>query len=97
MDCYIYYKSAANNCQHILACAAQLQQLLVLQRVEAFRLQQRPVKPISGDVVTWMEIYRDIPPDFETILAQVLAQTSMQEWIIGERRMEYFIDVELLN
>lgn len=94
MDCYIYYKSAAHNRKHILACVAQLRQHLASQFTQALRLQQRPV---SAEVITWMEIYRDIPPDFETILANALSQFSMQDWLIGERRMEYFIDVEASN
>ncbi len=94
MDCYIYYKSAAHNSKHILAGVALLRQHLASQIVEPLRLQQRPV---SGEIITWMEIYRDIPLDFETILANALTHTSMQDCIIGERRMEYFIDVEASN
>ncbi|MBI3712695.1 MAG: DUF4936 family protein [Burkholderiales bacterium] len=94
MDCYIYYKSAAHNSKHIVACVAQLREHLVSQLAVPLRLQQRPV---SGEVITWMEIYRDIPPDFETILANALSQIAMQDWLIGERRMEYFIDAEASN
>lgn len=94
MDCYIYYKSAAHNSKQILAGVAQLRQHLASQFAEPIRLQQRPV---SAEIITWMEIYRDVPPDFETILANALAQISMQDWIMGARRMEYFIDVETSN
>ncbi len=94
MDCYIYYKSATQNSEKILACFVQLRQYMSSQLANPICLQQRPV---SGELITWMEIYRDIPPDFETILANALTQSSMQEWLIGERRMEYFIDVKMSN
>lgn len=91
MDCYIYYKSTTQHSEHVLACVAQLRRHLASQLVNPLRLQQRPV---NGEIITWMEIYRDIPSDFETILANALRQNSMRDLIIGERRMEYFIDVE---
>lgn len=94
MDCYIYYKSTTQHSEQVLAWVAQLRRHLASQLVVPLRLQQRPV---NGDIITWMEIYRDIPHDFETILTCALKQFSMQDWIIGERRMEYFIDVETSN
>lgn len=94
MDCYIYYKSTTQHSEQVLAWVAQLRRHLASQLVVPLRLQQRPV---NGDIITWMEIYRDIPPDFETLLTNALSQFPMQDWIIGERRMEYFIDVETSN
>lgn len=94
MDCYIYYKSTTQHSEHVLASVAQLRRHLASQLIIPLRLQQRPV---SGEIITWMEIYREVPHDFETILTNALSQFSMQDWIIGERRMEYFIDVEATN
>lgn len=91
MDCYIYYKSAAQHREQVLACVAQLQTHLALQLAIPMHLQQRPAK---DDFVTWMEIYRDIGPDFNTNMAKALNQCALQDWLIGERRMEYFVDVE---
>lgn len=90
MDCYIYYKSTTQHSEQVLAWVVQLHQHLSTQLSSALRLQQRP---ITGEFITWMEIYREIPPDFERIMAAALLRFPMQNWLIGERRMEYFNDV----
>ena len=93
MDCYIYFKAAAPDQARVLQQQAQLQALLRAACGCGARLQRRPTA--GGEMQTWMEIYREVPPDFEMQLAAALAQTGLSCLLQGERHHEYFMDVDL--
>ena len=56
----------------------------------ALCLQRRP--ELSNGMITWMEIYRQIPVTFDASLAAILNQTEIMPLIHGERHAEYFTD-----
>jgi hypothetical protein len=97
MDCYIYYKAKTEDAKKIQVCVGQLhthilESLLMSGKaaMTPFQLQRRPVA--SNGVHTWMEIYRDIPTSFEDIVHDAAVASGIHEHLIGERRLEYFID-----
>ncbi|WP_295762186.1 DUF4936 family protein [Undibacterium sp.] len=93
MDCYIYYKTAAVHEAQVIAAVALLQNKLLTTLGLKMRLQRRP--EITGDCLTWMEVYRDIPADFHGQLAPLLHANPLQALLQGERHAEYFEDAQL--
>ncbi len=101
MDCYIYYQSRCQDQALILAAVQTLRTLLPSPLKEKFQLQRRPIprKQTSSDetasdvLITWMEIYHDIPDDFENLLQEIVVKSSIEKWTVAERKMEYFIPV----
>lgn len=91
MDCYIYYKSDVKNATQVIASVEILRSVLPVNLAQTMRLQKRPA--ISNDQITWMEIYRDVPEDFQYIVDVAVKASALSQWVIGERRLEYFIDV----
>lgn len=97
MDCYIYYKAREEDAQQIQICVARLY-AYVLENLPASselattasQLQRRPAA--SNGVHTWMEIYRHIPTTFEQVVQDAVVASGITEYLIGERRLEYFID-----
>jgi hypothetical protein len=92
MDCYIYYKAPIEHAKQIQDCFAYLQDHL-LMLVRKPQLQRRP--EASNSLDTWMEIYRDIPGNFEEIIAEATKKSGIYKVLVGERRLEYFINVSL--
>ena len=99
MDCYIYYKAKEEDAKQIQVCAKQLQDLVIENlssrndlTITPPKLQRRP--EASNGVHTWMEIYRDVPVQFEQIIRHAAIASGIIDLLIGERRLEYFIDAE---
>jgi hypothetical protein len=42
---------------------------------------------------TWMEVYRNIPENFDTILERAVIQAGLKTLIDGERHIEHFLDL----
>ena len=66
---------------------------LLLSRCRALgataRLMRR--RDVTSDgTETWMEVYGDMPDEFDATLAELVRQTGVAE-VIGERRAEWFI------
>lgn len=91
MDCYIYYRAPAALQREVLQQATLLQAGLAAAGLAA-ELKRRP--QAKDDVHTWMEVYKDIPADFGTMLEQALQQTTLTALIQGERHFEYFVDAQ---
>jgi hypothetical protein len=89
MDCYIYYRVPVALQSEALEQAGLLQAGLAKAGL-AGELKRRP--QASNDLHTWMEVYKDIPPNFDTMLQQALQQTSLPSLIQGDRHFEYFVD-----
>lgn len=53
--------------------------------------QKRPND--KDGVETWMEIYRDIPQNFEETLARAVSASGLATYIIGDRHHEYFVTI----
>ncbi|MFA9273435.1 MAG: DUF4936 family protein [Candidatus Aquirickettsiella gammari] len=102
MDCYIYYKAKEGDAQQIQTCVARLV-AYVLENISmqcgiaiaAPQLQRRPAA--SNGVHTWMEIYRDVPMSFEQIIQDAASASGIDQHLIGERRLEYFIDQQFVR
>jgi hypothetical protein len=99
MDCYIYYKAKVENARHVQVCVKRLQQYVVDNlwassdfAMTAPQLQRRP-EEIDG-VHTWMEVYKDVPAQFERIAKDAAIASGILDHVVGERRLEYFIDAE---
>ena len=99
MDCYIYYKAKVENARQIQVCANRLQHYVVENlwassdfAMIAPQLQRRP-EALDG-VHTWMEVYKNVPAQFEQIVRDAAIASGILELVIGERRLEYFIDAE---
>jgi hypothetical protein len=93
MDCYIYYKTAAVHEAQVIAAVALLQNKLLTTLGLKMQLQRRP--EISAGCLTWMEIYRDIPSNFQAQLAALLDSNPLHALLQGERHAEYFEDALL--
>lgn len=92
MDCYVYYKTAQEHELQILRQSKIIRESLMtrLQINLQSNLQRRP--ELDKGVITWMEIYRDVPHTFEVALAEIVDLTEIMSLIQGERHVEYFED-----
>ena len=90
MDCYVYYKTAQEHQSLLLCQAERMSEILLAQTGITFLLQRRP--DVTDGLVTWMEVYRQVPDDFEILLMKIISQTEMMPLIKGERYVEYFVD-----
>lgn len=70
-------------------CVELMRSQLSNKLVQLPRLQKRPIA--NNGLITWMEIYQDIPENFEEILSVAVAHSDIALFITGERRLEYFI------
>lgn len=90
MDCYVYYKTAHEHEPLLLQQINRVREILASETGIALGLQRRP--EISDGMITWMEIYRQIPAAFDARLASILSRTEIMPLIRGERHAEYFMD-----
>lgn len=89
MDCYVYYKSTVDHAIAIRHCVEVMCVQLSHQLDHLPRLQRRPA--VNNGLITWMEIYCDVPENFEDILTAAVMHSGITSLITGERRLEYFI------
>ena len=57
-------------------------------------LMRRP--ETRAGVQTWMECYADVPPAFDATLAGLWRQSGLEQWVDGERKVEHFVDLDML-
>ncbi len=89
MDYYIYYKSKEEHTEQILTGVKQVKNLLASDMHSPVQLQRRPMA--QDGLITWMEIYREVPENFGVLIDAAVAQTDLQNWIVGTRHNEYFL------
>jgi hypothetical protein len=89
MDCYIYYRADAAAATRIKQLAGVLQAALAMQDIIG-ELKRRP--DAKDGQHTWMEVYRDIPEDFQQHMQAALQNSKLNELIQGARHEEYFMD-----
>lgn len=88
MHLYVYYEVAPDQAARVLERVHALQAELgvvnarVLRRAEA-----------RGPVATWMEIYEDVPGDFEQRLAAAVERHGYAA-LTGVRHVERFVDLD---
>ena len=90
MHCYVYFKAHLSNQTAVLHCLTYLRTSLDQLGLSS-EVQKRP--NAHDGVETWMEIYRDIPEDFEETLAKAVSQSGLDSHVIGKRHLEYFVAV----
>ncbi|MBC3935850.1 DUF4936 family protein [Undibacterium sp. CY7W] len=95
MDCYVYFKTPEEKSAAVIAEVALLQQRLhalcpELQQA-GMALQRRP--ELKQGLITWMEIYHQVPDNFEALLRSALQHVDFPELQYAERHAEYFVDV----
>ncbi len=90
MDCYIYYQTAEVHAPEVLVQLGQIKQSLAGELGVGLQLQRRT--EATEGMLTWMEIYRQIPNGFEACLSGILSQSSLMPLIHGTRHAEYFED-----
>ncbi|MBC3879989.1 DUF4936 family protein [Undibacterium sp. LX40W] len=90
MDCYVYYKAKVEHEQEVIGCFQRLRSSLERKGISPI-LQRRPE---SKDLMyTWMEIYHDIPSNFETIIEAGVAESGVMTFVVGTRHAEHFVRV----
>ncbi|MDO9193181.1 MAG: DUF4936 family protein [Undibacterium sp.] len=90
MDCYVYYKTAEEHETLLLEQVKRIREMLAME-INVILILQRRTETNEG-IITWMEIYRQIPNAFTVSLAAIVNKTEIMSLIIGERHTEYFTD-----
>ena len=90
MDCYVYYKTAQEHELQNVQRVKMIREYLHTKMHINLRLLRRP--DTDNGVITWMEVYREIPDAFAAALAVVVDQTEIMLLIQGQRHAEYFED-----
>lgn len=90
MDCYVYYKAKVEYEREIITCFQRLCSLLENHGITP-RLQRRPESKDS--LHTWMEIYSEVPSNFDAIIESNVIESGLMEFVIGARHAERFIRV----
>ena len=88
MDLYVYYKVDSSAATELAARVAAMQAGLS----EAAALRRRPGEQNGRQ--TWMEIYPDVPPGFDAVLAQAASDSGILGLIDGPRHTEIFVELQ---
>lgn len=90
MNVYVYYDVPLAACAQT-APEVRAMQATLRNHADRIGLFRRPeVKPASQ---TWMEIYEDVSPDFESRLLQALSRAGFAS-VTGPRHVECFVPVD---
>ncbi len=90
MDVYVYYRVRDALSAELQTRASALQAGLRRACGVHSRLKRRPGS--TDGLQTWMEIYLDIPEDFDAVLERAVAEANLLPLIDGSRHVEYFLD-----
>jgi hypothetical protein len=91
MDCYIYYRVPCNRANELQEKVLNMQTKIAKKFNLITELKRRPEN--KGECHTWMEVYRNVPENFDTILQQAVTQAGIKTLINGERHLERFLDL----
>lgn len=91
MDLYIYYRVQPAHAAALQPMLAAMQQQLSRTYGVAAALKRRPEEKDGRQ--TWMEVYQDVPADFDAVLAEAVARSGALALIDGPRHTEIFVDV----
>lgn len=90
MDLYVYYRVQAEQAASLQARVDAMQRRLAEEHGVLASLKYRPDSKDGRQ--TWMEVYLDVPADFDMLLAQAMAAMELGPLIDGERHTESFLD-----
>lgn len=91
MDWYIYYLVSNNQADELQKQVLNMQTKLAREFGLIAELKRRPEE--KNKCHTWMEVYRNVPENFDTILEQAVTQAGIKTLINGERHLERFLDL----
>jgi hypothetical protein len=91
MDLYIYYHVPCERADELQKQVLNMQTKLAKEFSLITELKRRPDK--RDECHTWMEVYRNIPENFDTIVQQAVTQAGLTTLINGERHLEHFLDL----
>tara|TARA_R110001599_G_scaffold159052_2_gene346223 strand:- start:36777 stop:37064 length:288 start_codon:yes stop_codon:yes gene_type:complete len=91
MDLYIYYRVRVDRTELFKERIGVIQQQLIRDHGIVAALKRRPEQ--QQDISTWMEVYLNVPADFETALNQMVETSRLSDLIEGGRHVEHFMDV----
>lgn len=91
MDLYIYYRVRVDRTELFKERIGVIQQKLIRDHGIVAALKRRPEQ--QQDISTWMEVYLNVPADFETALNQMVETSRLSDLIEGGRHVEHFMDV----
>lgn len=91
MDFFVYYKVRAENVDNLLPrVSALLSEAFQVFAVKT-RLMRRPEE--EGGIQTWMEIYHEVPGDFDIWLRSHCETHDVSPFTDGQRHVERFVPV----
>lgn len=93
MDLYIYYRVHVDRTQLFKDQIGAIQQQIMREHGVVAALKHRPES--SQGFGTWMEVYLNVPTDFETTLDQIIKLSRLPDLIDGNRHVEHFMDVSV--
>lgn len=93
MDLYIYYRVHVDRTELFKERIGAMQRQLVRDHGIVAALKRRPEQ--SQGFGTWMEVYLNVPADFESILNQAVAASRLSDLIEDGRHVEHFMDVSV--
>jgi hypothetical protein len=91
MDWYIYYLVSSNQADELQKLVLNMQTKLAREFGLMAELKRRPEE--KNECHTWMEVYRNVPENFDRILQQAVTQAGIKTLINGERHLERFLDL----
>lgn len=91
MDLYIYYRVPCNRADELQKQVIDMQAKLAKEFSLITELKRQPDK--RDECHTWMEVYRNVPVNFDTILLQAVTQAGIKTLINGGRHLERFLDL----
>lgn len=91
MDIYVYYRVPLGNTSALQQQATAMQARLARHYKITLKLQRRA--QANDGMHTWMEVYLNVPDDFESALSAAVIANQLEALIDGARHTEYFLDV----
>lgn len=91
MDLYIYYRVHVDRAELFKEQIGAIQRQLVRDHGVVVALKHRPEQ--QQGFCTWMEVYLNVPIDFESALTQVVEASHLSDLIEGGRHIEHFMDI----
>lgn len=91
MDLYIYYRVPAQHARALQKKITVMQCALRERWPVTTALKRRP--ELKEGCETWMEIYRQVPEDFQAALTSAVAQAQVEDLTDGQRHLEIFVDM----
>ncbi|GAA4011609.1 DUF4936 family protein [Actimicrobium antarcticum] len=91
MDIFVYYTIRSQDAALARQRAAALRQRMAAGYDIAVQLKRRPEE--KEGLQTWMEIYQDVPPGFDTVIEHVAAEEGLAMLSQGYRHIEHFEDL----